>query len=293
MANTLNGVNLAAISNMTLDALLDEMPRLDAFSTDFSPEVASVGASITTRVASAYTAQDFAATTADADSTSTAVTITLSNWKGVRIAFSDKEWTESAVNLNSIFVRPLVHAVVNDFYDTLLALVTNANYGAAGFVGAAGTFSADSVNALGKALTNKKVPKQQRTLMLSPDYFEALLNDANIQSADAYGGSEATRQGVIPGLGGFRVEEYTDIPANAENLVGFATGPQALVLAGRAPATPENFKGVIANATEPGSGFTLQTRAWYSEDDRKFRFEGGVLYGVAKGTDSLSRMTSI
>mgnify|MGYP003352050416 CR=1 FL=1 len=92
---------------------------------DFSADVATQGESVTTRVATATTAQDFTSTSADQDATTTAKTITLSNYKGTRIGFTDSEWSKSSINLNDVFIQPAVNGIANAIIDSALALVTN------------------------------------------------------------------------------------------------------------------------------------------------------------------------
>lgn len=284
MANSLNGVNLAAIAAQSLDVLLPKLPLLrSVMATDFSSDVATQGESVTTRVATATTAQDFTAAAADQDATTTAKTISLSNYKGTRIAFSDSEWSKSSINLNEVFIKPAVNGIANAIIDSALALVTNANFGAAGFTGAASAFDADDCADLAATLTSGNVPQDGRFLLINPSYYANLAKDASVQQAYAYGSPSVILENRIPRVHGLSVFEYTDIPGNSENLVGMCGTNQGLLVATRLPAAPANYPGEIETVTDPESGFSLQFRRWYSADDRKYRMEVGVIYGVAVG----------
>ena len=81
MPNTIGGINLSVIAQQSLDALLVEMPVVSAFTTDFSSDVADVGESVSTRVASAVSAGDATSGYSATDVTSTAKTITLDKHK--------------------------------------------------------------------------------------------------------------------------------------------------------------------------------------------------------------------
>ena len=294
MANTLGGVNLAAIAQQSLSALLPKLPMMRALmAADFSADVATQGESVTTRVATATTAQDFTSTPADQDATTTAKTITLSNYKGTRIGFTDSEWSKSSINLNDVFIQPAVNGIANAIVDSALALVTNANYGGAAFTGAASTFDADEVADLAATLTAANVAADGRYLLVGPTYFANLAKDAAVQAAYAYGSPDVIRENRIPRVHGFSVHEYTDIPANSEHLVGVAGTKQGLLVATRLPAIPANFPGEVEVVTDPESGFSLQFRRWYSADDRKHRMEVGVIYGVAVGVaGNIKRLVS-
>jgi hypothetical protein len=293
MPNTLAGTNLAAVAQRTLDTLLRRFPMASSFSTDFSADVASVGESVTTRVASQPTVQNFDSTTAAADVTTTARTIALSNYSGVRIGFSDMEWSKSSINLFDIFVNPVANTVIKAIMDDVLARVTLANFGAAGLVSTAANFDADDVVDLATVLNNLDVPYDPRSLVLAPSYYGALAKDNAIQAAYAYGDSGPIRENRFARVHGFDVIPYSGIPGNAQNLVGFAGGPQALLIAARVPALPGNFPGEIESATDPESGLTIQVRKWYSADDRKHYMESGVIHGSQIGvTGNLTRITS-
>jgi hypothetical protein len=293
MSNTLNGVNLAVVAQRTLSTLLVRFPSASAFSTDFSSDIANVGESVTTRVATQPGVQDFTATTAAANVTTTARTISLSNYSGVRVGFTDMEWSKSSINLNDIFIGPVANTVIRAIMDDVLARVTNANFGAAAFTGAASTFDADDVVDLATALDTGNVPFDPRSLVLLPSYFGALAKDNAIQAADSYGDDGPIKRNRFPMVHGFEVVQYNGIPNNSESLVGFASGPQGLLIAARVPAIPDSFPGEIESATDPESGLTIQVRKWYSADDRKHYMEAGVIHGSQIGvTGNLKRIVS-
>ena len=302
MANVLGGINLAQIAQQTLETLSAEMPVVSAFTTDFSADVADVGESVSTRVATAVSAGDATSGYSSSDVTSTAKTITLNKHKHFTAKFTDLEIAKGGLNmLERTFVRPAVHAVVNAMMDDLMALVTNANF-ADEVVIAAASFGADDVADLAGDLTTKNVPKSDRALVIKPTYFSSLASDNAIQASYAYGNPDAIRDNVVPKVHGFNVYEYSDIPENQYshtpsggsaanyNLQGFACGPEALLIAGRQPALPENWAGAVESVQEPGTGVTLQLRNWYEGKDGAQYITATMIYGVAVGTDSLKKI---
>ena len=297
--NTLGGINLAQIAQQTLETLSAEMPIVSAFTTDFSSDIADVGESVSTRVASAVSAGDATSGYSATDVTSTAKTITLNKHKHFTAKFTDLEIAKGGLSmLERTFVRPAVHSVVNAMMDDMLALVTDTNFADEVDVAAA-NFGADEVADLAGDLTTKNVPKSDRALIIKPTYFANLAQDNAIQASYAYGNTSAIRDNVVPRVHGFNVYEYSDIPANAYNigspavshsLQGFACGPEALLIAGRQPALPENWAGAVESVQEPGTGVTLQLRNWYEGKDGAQYITATLIYGVATGTDSLKKI---
>ena len=292
MANTLGGVNLAQIAQQTLETLSAEMPIVSAFTTDFSSDVADVGESVSTRVATAVSAGDATSGYSATDVTSTAKTITLNKHKHFTAAFTDLEIAKGGMDmLERTFVRPAVHAVVNAMMDDLLALALTATYSNEVTV-VAGSFGADDVADLAGDLTTVNVPKSDRALVIKPAYYANLAQDNAIQASYAYGGPGSIRDNAVPKVHGFNVYEYSDIPANSENLEGFACGPESLIIAGRQPALPEDWAGAVESVQEPGTGVTLQLRNWYEGKDGAQYITATMIYGVATGTDSMKRIVS-
>jgi len=292
MANTLGGINLAQIAQQTLETLSAEMPIVSAFTTDFSSDVADVGESVSTRVATAVSAGDATSGYSATDVTSTAKTITLNKHKHFTAAFTDLEIAKGGMDmLERTFVQPAVHSVVNAMMDDLLALVLNATYSNNTVVTAA-NFGADDVATLAGDLTTLNVPRGGRAMVIKPAYYAALAKDNAIQASYAFGNPGAIQDNNIPRVHGFDVLEYSDIPANSENLEGFVCGKEALIIAGRQPALPENWAGSVESVQDPDTGITLQLRNWYEGKDGAQYITATLIYGVAAGTDSLKRILS-
>jgi hypothetical protein len=293
MANTLGGVNLTAIAQQSLDALIDQLAPLAAFTTDFSSEIAVEGSAVSTRVPTQTTSGDLSTgySTNRQDVTTTVKTITLGDVRGSVIGFTDGEWSKSSINLQDIFVAPGVNAIADDMFDDVCALVTSTNFGSGTndlLTVAEASFDADAVAQVAQKLSAKKVPRAGRFLMLKPSTFRYLVTDNAIQASYAYGGSEAIRENRASRIHGMDIYEVTDLGPQSENLIAFAGGKQGLLIAARTPAAPANFPGDLVNVTDPGTGFTLQLRRWYSADDGRHYLSMGAIWGVAVGVGGAS-----
>lgn len=293
MANTLAGVNLDRIASLTLDTLVPTAIPLSAFTTDFSDDVKPHGESVTTRFATAPTTQDFASNRTAQNAVTTARKITLNNYRGVPLEFTDLERTYTDQDLIDLFIGPSISALVDYMIAEALGLVTNANF-AAKLTSTAGDFDSDDVADLAEALDTAKVPAAPRTLLIKPTYKSSLVKDGAIHDTSSYGSSEPIRENRIPRLHGFNVISYNGtIPGNSENLVGIATHAQAIIIAARGVAHPPSgtWFGNIRDVIEPKSGLTIQIREYY--DNTNLRYEFSVLFGVQLGvTGNLKRIVS-
>jgi hypothetical protein len=298
MANGITSTILDEIvSQNALLALTKKIAPINAFTTNFSSEAARKGDTIrvlvetypneaadTKTTHSAYSIRDLDSTTAS---------ITLSEPVYVSFALDDVEVASSSVVNLEIFGNGKGNKLAVKIMQDVLADITNQNFGAAAFVGAAGTFDADDVADVKDALDDADVPDEGRVLVLSNAYITNLLKDNAIQSNPNIG-SEPIREGVIGRLMGFDVIGSNIIPANNENLVGFACHPSAIAVAMRyLQPQPGNSYLRAEPMTDPRSGITMGVRDWYDNDSgvRKMVYE--CVYGsTVTGLSSLVRITS-
>ena len=293
MANSLSGINLAHVAQSALDNLSAQQTPVSAFSTDFSSEIADVGESISTRIATAVAAGDATSGYTASDVTSSAKTVTLNKHKHFTMAFTDLEIAKGGMSmLERTFVRPGTHSVINAMVDDLMALIVASEFGNVTGVITATNFGADDVATLAGDLTTLNVPKNERALIILPTYYAGLAQDNAIQASYASTLDDSLRDHRVPRVHGFNVYEYSDIPTNSENLAGFACGPESLLIAARHPAIPQNWSGAVESATAPDSGLTIQLRSWYEGKDGKQYLTMTVIYGVLVGSNSLKRIIS-
>lgn len=289
--NTLGGVYSTRISQLTLDALQTTLAPLRAFTTDFSADVATVGNAVTTRFVTNPTVSNFAASRSAQNSTTTARTVTLSNYVGVDLGFGDTEMSFSDVRLSEMFILPAVTAIVENVMAAVFALATSSNYTQNSLITAA-NFNAANVAGLCTSLNTAKASSVGRSIIASPTYVDTLRKDTSITASYAIGSPEYIRTGRTPPIHGFNVIEYNGtIPNNSEALAAIALAPQAICMAARTPVTPRNWAGEVTNITDPTTGLTLQLRDWY--DGQEQRLQLCAIYGVQIGvTGNLIRVRS-
>ena len=296
MANSITGVNDDIIASSVLSGFVKSIAPIMALATDFSADAAKKGdkvsvlrdntaidAALDKTTHTAYTIQD-----ADSD----AIEITLAQPKYVSWGLDDSEVANSSVVNLEVYGRRKGNKLASTILADILSPVTAANFGAAAFTGAASTFDADDVADISTA-ADLADWDEDRYLVLSPAYYGALLKDAGIQSADAFGGIEAIRNGDIPTLLGFKIIMSNLIPANAENLVGFASSGTGLATAFRYLQPQEGNTYNRAERLSDPSGMTLGLRDWYSNDTGVRNRVVECVYGKAVGISTgILRMVS-
>lgn len=299
MSNSLAGINLADIANKSLSALLPKLPAVTGFATDFTSEVAGAFSTVTTRVPGSLTASNLSTGYANnaQTATTTAKTVTLGPVSGIVVGFTDEEVSKSTfgARLTDLFVTPGVNAVASGMVNGMVALVTSANYGAAGFTGEASTFNAGEAADFASRLTEANVPTEDRSLVVTAPYYNALVKDAAATVAYAFAiGADGIKEHKAPRIHGLNVVEYAGLTSpSGENLVGFGGGKQGIITAMRAPAVPQNFVGEIETVADPDSQVIIQLRRWYSADLGQTFMSLASIYGSAVGVaGNLKRLIS-
>lgn len=290
MANALNGVFMTRISQLTLDALLTMELPVTSFWTDFSKDVSDYGNAVTTRYPNALTVVNFASAKTAIDSNTVARTITLNNYIGVPIQFTDLEMSFSDVKLTEMLVKPALVALFENVMATAQAMITVANF-SSNTVIAPQNFTANNVALVANIQTSAKVPLVPRHIICSPNYALTLKRDPAVQASYAYGGNQAITTGGVPNVYGYNIHEWNGTIPTTNNLAAYAFAPQAIILAVRPPVLPRNWYGEVRNITDPQSGLTIQFRDYY--DGTQQRTEWCFIYGTQIGNPgNLTRILS-
>lgn len=291
MSNTLNGINLQVVAQDSLTTLLAEFPLIQKFTTNFSGDIAQRGESVTTRIARAVTAGDVGSSGYTTTNVlSDAKPILLDKHKAFVMGFTDGEVSKGGYDvLRRTFMRPAAHSVAKAVLADIFALCTAGNFdqvgtSGVGYTGTAAAFDADAVADLSQQLTDKDNPQDGRILIVKPSLFTALSKDVDIKAQYASGTNAPITENLLPRIHGFEINQYSAFPdAGVTNQKGIFCTPEALLIASRLPATPTNWYGNVATATDEASGLSIQIREWYDGDAGQQKIAMTVLYGVAIG----------
>ena len=255
MATTFTGHEF--YSRKLLKVLPAQLNFLGAFSTDVSDEVKDAGEKIQVPLVEMDEAGTFdrannnfarpagtpkKATVTFGDPIIAGFAVTAAQARNIQ-----RRWWEGKAELNATAVAASASTAVTN-------LITKANFAkSVTNVGAASAFVKSGVAKIAAGVENatNKLRVKFSTLALSGEYFYALLAglDANV-----YGGTEAIRNGVIPGLFGFgrvMLMHGLDIP-------GFVCEPSAIAFGARAfrPVDDRPYN-AVREIKDPESGLTL------------------------------------
>jgi hypothetical protein len=208
-------------ANMGLDVLRSEitLARLAAKDTDFSP--ARVGESLTIPFPGTFKAQrtNGAATPQDPAGGSK-VTVQIKEARGVDFIIDDIARAQSQSDLMMRYVRSAVIAIAEQIESDLFSLYT----GYPNTVGSFGTpLTAQTIRAAGRRLTDNRIPRAGRAIVMATADEEALKNDSNLSNYFANSRPEAVRDGAIGMLDGFMLYPSQLTPRGARFAID-ATG---------------------------------------------------------------------
>ena len=255
MATTFTGHEF--YSRKVLKVLPAQLNFLGAFSTDVSGELLGPSKSVEVPLVEMDEAGTFNRTSNNfARPAGTPKTATVTFGDPIITGFAvtadqaskiEKRWWEGKAELNATAVAASASSAVTD-------LITESNFEkAVTGVGAASAFAKSGVAKIAAAVesSTNKLRVKFSTLALSGEYFYALLAGLD---ASVYGGTEAIRGGVIPGLFGFgkvMLMHGLEIP-------GFVCEPSAIAFASRGfrPADDKPYR-AIREIKDPESGLTL------------------------------------
>lgn len=255
MATTFTGHEF--YSRKILKDLPAQLNFLGAFSTDVSGEILGPSKSVEVPLVEMDAADTFDRSTNNfARTAMTPKTATVPFGDPIIAGFAvtadqaskiDKRWWEGKAELNAT-------AVAASASNAVTSLITKTNFSKAVLsVGTADNFGTATVAKIAAAVENKtnKLRVKFSTLALSGEYFYKLLAglDANV-----YGGTEAIRNGVIPGLFGFGKVMLV----HGLSTPGFVCEPSAIAFAARGfrPADETPYR-AVREIKDPESGLSL------------------------------------
>lgn len=257
MSNAVTITGMELYSNKVIKGMQRALAPLRYFSLDFTDDLKAPGASLDVALVSSDAAADFDRVNNNFSRNAlTAKKITLEKAMPVISGFAvtadqysklKPSFWEGKADLN-------VEEVGDAICGKVAALITPENYGDEADDKLALTLAGWGRKAASKvraAAIAKKLRVNRSVLALNPEFFSALLGDL---SASEFGGSEAVRSGLIPGLLGFRA--VVEIPNL--NSPGFVCHSDAIGI-GSAIFTPVSSKPYdsIRQIVEPVTGLTM------------------------------------
>lgn len=301
MATTLtNFVDDILVIDAIQGALKNALVPLNAFSLGISTsgkvQNDVIRVPVTTAASTAAKTPGSASTSGGGAST---VSITLSTYR--ESSWQLNEGQINAARAPMVFASmaaEATYALVKYVIDTVMADVTAAHFGSGTndlLTVAAADFGQADLGILWQKAEAKKLGRQ-RSLMLNSAYTGSLIGESNLGLILATLGDRALLTAKLPSLMGFECYNYSALPTNSENLVGFVCDKAAL---GVALAPPEALVGAGEGnkiqdtlVTEPESLITVRYLRMADADAGYHKGRVEVLLGNDKVQDSIVRITS-
>lgn len=232
------------------------------------------------------------------NTTTSSKKITFDRRKYQPMDFSSQEFARQpyfdVVRLGQMNAEKLAFDILLD----VLSIVTAANFGAPAIKIAPETYTSDDITKLGGICTDADWPDAGRGLFVNTTVDTSLKGDPAYKLAQNIAGTEVLRDGKLPmQLGGFEYATMPRFPENGEGLVGFAAFMSAILFAAAPVAPAPDVRAQLSAyemATDPGTGISMNYRAWGDPDgDRSKRiFESA--YGFAAGeAAAIKRLTKV
>lgn len=288
------------IATQILTAFIAKVTPILAFARNFSDEVVQKGDKVKVLFVKAQeAAKDFEGSYVLQGAEAEGLDVSINKRKYVSWGLTSQDLaTMPQIDIDR-FVETKADQLARAFLQDVWSLITNANYGAAVFTGAASTLDADDIADLEATLDEAHWPTSQRSLILAPTYYGSLVKDNQVQG-DLGVTSEVMAESIIRKLHNFALHKSALIPANGEYLKGFACHPDAILVAiralmpeGKAAEAAARSGALIEKITDPGTGITLVLKDWYDVTEDVHAKVLEINYGYLKGNEAgLKRIVS-
>lgn len=203
--SSLTSANLVFAANKAIIGARPALAKIGLFATDFSDEVVQPGSTIKIQLFGAGTAETFDASTANYEHNTNSVTqvsITFDKHIKCTYNFTDKDFASDKLT-GSVWDRAGIAGgkdVAKGILDAVAAQINSTNCTGSVSATLGASFSKADLAKLYSACYELGIDPAETNLVLKPSYYAQMLS---LFDAAVYGGVEAVRSGVVPGLYGF------------------------------------------------------------------------------------------
>lgn len=290
------------ILSLVMDAFKRRLPFLaTAFSTDFSGEQAKLNQEIIAHIQSLPAIQDYDAAqggykngSVGAETLVDDVPVTIDQHKHVPINLSHLIAAQTVKQLDLVnkVTMDAAYVLAKAIVDHALSKVVAANFSEK-TTQATANVDLDTLDTIRKAMNANGARTTGRFGIVNPGVMSALMDDTRVSSGDYYGqlmGEESL--GHLKALKGFsNIYEYTDVPANAENLTGFFGTQEGVCIATRLPKDSSEIAGELGipavtkveTLTDKDTGLTLMGLLWQDQGTQNVYLSVTVMFGATAG----------
>jgi hypothetical protein len=289
-SNTLGTLAGELIVQQSLELLTLQQPMIAALTTNFSDQPAVFNKEINTRIVGipGTTAYNTSTGYATENTVTTDVPVTIDTHKSCQVSFNVEELAGTNRRLFDELAPAMSYAIGKDFIDAALALITTGNFSETPTDEALINFDRETVIGIAGALSDRGVPLNNRTLLLTGSYYDKLFSDQALVSLASYQQPGLITGSKLPAVHDFSVMRAPTLPSTG-NLKGFGFSKSALVVAGRVPndyraALPGVSGGGVSQViTNPDSGLSVMLTQFISDVLGSAYVRMAYMFGAAKG----------
>jgi hypothetical protein len=295
VTNTWTQTSTVILTNAVLESFTAAIQSLTSFASDFSAAAAQRGSAVRVLYIPSQGAGaiDFAGSYAAGNTSANGVDVIINKHKFISWGLNDVEYAVNNLIRIEQFGKQFGYLLAKSVLQDIWSVITNANYGAAIFTGAASTFDVNDLITIKTAIDNLYWPEFDRLGVFTPAYYNGILGVEGARLAYAIGSTLPAQQGKLTEIVGFNLNQSALVPANGENLVGFVARPDAMAVACRYLEPQPGNTYLSAFSLTNVAGFTLGFRDYYNNDSgqRTQAIEANYGYTIVNNS-ALKRLTS-
>lgn len=295
-SNSLLGF-LAVYAQRSLEQMITDMPPIDLWTANFDDTITNGGISVTTRISttSYSTPNDLSQGWSPTVATSSACVATL-KLKDYDMIFNELEWsTITPQVLINTFFQPMARQMANGMVVDALNNVTSSYFTNTLTVNSSSLFTvtgSTSLQTCSTILDNLEIHQADRYCIITPAMYQGLTS--GILPTYYYGDDGAVKRNQVQELLNFKLHRYPRLKnavlpqggasySNSDKMVGLVGNREGLVMAVRQPVIPDNSIVQAANAVDPTSKLSIQTRMIYDVSKPGWRLAVVGLWGSTAG----------
>jgi hypothetical protein len=237
-----------ALLQLSNNLVMGNLVRRDAV-TEFS---AAVGDTVTIRKPASFTAADMSGISAS-DVKEVGIPVVMAKWRGVKFGLTAKEAAMSLKEYSERTIQPAVAAIVQDVDAFLCGLLQHLPYKK---LQTATTVVIGDIAGLAADMTNRKVPLQNRRLVLDPTSAAKYKVLAAILDASQRGNSTAIADAQIGRILGFDAWEDQNVLTEGTKVGDFATAATPAAVALGAESMASTASAATSGLLPAGTTFT-------------------------------------
>lgn len=292
MPNNFINTLYTILTEAAIEAFTRILTPLDVFARNYSSDAVQRGDKVKVLwVPSQAVANDFTGSYAPGDATATGLDVVINRHKFISWSTTDDELAKNPIIEIQTFGRQMGSNLGVAVLQDIWSVITAVNFVRNTVVGTSDQFDSDILIDVKEQCDLQNWPFEGRNVVLNAGHYNGLLKDGSVKNAAAYGGTEAIRGGNLPAVVGFNGIYQSNLVPTLNTMVGFATMPDAILVAMRYLAPQEGNTYFQAGPVTNEGGHTIGFRDFYENIQGRRIQVLEANYGFLRGNaDALIRL---